>query len=187
MRDMSLHNVGTAVIAFYLLVACNFLPQVLGCRLQELLYNNIWAKHAVGILTLNFLVVATSPDAGGLLTNMGKTILIYTWFVLTTRLPEKLMLFNIFLLFCLYISFNSTNRLGSSPESAAAPPPSPDDDARMKALMHILVLSSIVCTFFGSLLYLSEKMREYEADFSIRRFITGSVKCRGFTPSFAKV
>lgn len=43
--------------AFYLLVFCNFTPEIIGCRLQTILKTNMIVKYIIGFILLFFLIV----------------------------------------------------------------------------------------------------------------------------------
>ena len=44
-----------AFFAIYLIIACNFIGEVFGCKFRQLLQNNMLIKHFFAFLTLMFL------------------------------------------------------------------------------------------------------------------------------------
>lgn len=95
-----------AFFLIYLLISCNFLAELFGLRLQELLRENIIFKHIVGFLTLTFLIVFAQPyyqRSGRYLEAFIYSIVLYTWFILTTKTHIYVTLLIIFLFMLLYI------------------------------------------------------------------------------------
>ncbi len=75
------------LLAFYLLVFCNFTADLIGPQLREILKNNDVAKHAIGVFLMYFLVTLVNPDTSDLsiLWAMLTTIAVYLWFFLSTK------------------------------------------------------------------------------------------------------
>ena len=75
------------LLAFYLLVLCNFTPELVSNDLRELFKKSANARHAVGMVLLFFLVTLTNPDFSdiSLLKSLITTVIIYCWFYLTTK------------------------------------------------------------------------------------------------------
>lgn len=176
-NSLKITNVIVAVFAFYLIIGCNFLPQLFSCRLQHLINNNMIVKHLFGLFILFFLVVNLSGEFSmdsikELFQNIIVTVLIYIWFVITTRSILSLIVVNIIILCVLYIIHIRKNIRKKKNKDTKA------DDIAMYVLSAINVFLSIL----GFCLYLREKKLEYGDDFRFSIFMRGNPTCKGYAP-----
>ena len=169
------------VFAFYLLVASNFLAQVFGCRLQNVLGTSMIAKHAVGFLLLLFLIVIVNPENADreMVKNIGIAAVIYTWFYLTTRSPVEVMFAVLVLLLAAYLSGLSRQRAEKEGKVEEA------RSARLR--QNIFAGMALGASLFGFGIYTVEKRREYQKAFSWTKFFSGTTACRNYTPHAARV
>lgn len=171
--------------AFYLIVFCNFTPELMGCRLQTVLRESMFAKHVIGLLLMLFLVVLVSPNNADLniLQNVGIAVAAYVSYLMTTRISLPLVIIVISLLLATYILGIRKDRIKNESESEN------EDDARVKRLhfiQNILIVCSVGLTFVGFVMYFLEKRSEYGNKFSLRKFLVGNVRCRKYTPDSAR-
>lgn len=188
-------NVALPVFAFYLLVACNYVKEIFGCGLQNVLDNSIFAKHAVAFILLFFLVVAVNPELADqkLAQNFALSVGIYIWFIITTRTPFYIMLMVVVLLLASYIasiakSRHAKNLAESNPkpsDSAGAEMQARHDTA--KAWQYGLAYAALGISIVGFIIYFIEKRREYGSSFTLAKFFSGNLKCRGYTPASVKL
>lgn len=179
-----LKDLALPVLALYMIVLANFLPELIGCRLQHTLKTSMPAKHALGLVLLYCLVVLTSPagaTAPGLAKQLGWAALVYCAFLVTTRAPFSVMLTVILLLLLTHVCH----------VRAQAMPADAPDAARRKAALHLAggwaAVAAAVASLFGMALYLHEKRLEYGHEFSLVRFFTGTTSCRNYTPLGARL
>jgi Ca2+/Na+ antiporter len=170
----NLSYLAPSLFAFYLIVACNYVPEIYGCKLQTLLRTNMIAKHITGILLLFFLVIYVKPDNVDreIFYNIGLTLLIYIWFLITSRSPLIVIVFTIILLIVIYIYDIRKTRL--SEEKDKNKKEIDDIDTIQKILSVILVLIGVV----GFIYYYGQKKMEYKDKFDIYKFIIGTTQCR---------
>jgi hypothetical protein len=163
-----------SLFAFYMLIACNFLPEIFGCKLQTLLKTSMLAKHVTGFILLFFLVIYVKPDNvdNQILYNIGLSAIIYIWFFMTTRCPFPLLILNIVLLIIIYIIDIRKTRLTD------------DKDKNKKELndlenyQKIITVIIILFTIIGFVYYFGQKKLEYRDQFSIYKFLVGTRTCR---------
>lgn len=171
-------NVALPVFAFYLLVGCNYIKEVIGCQLQHVLDNNMLAKHVVAFLLLYFLVVIARPEGStrvfyNLLVSAG----IYAWFIVTTRSPYYIVLPVLVLLLVSYVASIAKD----SPRSEEV------EKTTAERVQYFSAYTALAISLIGFGVYLVEKKREYGSRFRLRKFFSGNLRCRGYTPSSARV
>lgn len=170
-----------AVFAFYLIVGCNFLPQLFNCRIQNLANESMIFKHLFGFFILLFLVVNISPDFQiksykDIFRNILISLIIYVWFVITTRSTLSLIIVNLIVLIIVYIVYMRKTVRKSEGQDVKS------DHIIIYVLMGINAVISVI----GFGLYMREKKLEYGDKFKFSTFLSGSVKCKGYTPEYAK-
>lgn len=174
-------SVALPVFAFYLLVACNYVKEIYGCRLQHVLDRSIVAKHIVAFLLVFFLVVIVNPDLADkrILQNILLSVGIYVWFLMTTRMPFWALVLVLVLLLASYIASIAKTRHEKDQNI--------DKIKTARAWQFGLAYSALAVSACGFVLYGIEKRLEYGRKFSVRKFFTGKLTCRGYTPSRARI
>jgi hypothetical protein len=178
-----------SVFAFYMIVSANFLPELLGCRMQDVLRTNMYAKHFTGFVLLFFLVVLVNPSFSSS-DSLWKLVLastaIYLWFLVTTRAPFSIACVTILLMLATYIINIRKDQMTDANKDNAKP----EDIAyikRMETIQYALIVASLVISVAGFGVYAVEKYREYGKKFNLLKFIFGTKKCRNFTPERALI
>lgn len=178
---MILTELAMPVFAFYLLVACNYTKETFGCQLQHILDQNMIAKHIIGILLLFFLIVVIQPENADreILRNVLLTFGIYLWFLMTTRIPIYMLIVVFVLLLAIYMTSIAQKRYEKENQ----------EDAKQKAqrLQTLFTWIALILSFIGFGIYIIEKRLEYGKDFQWGKFLSGTSKCKGYTPSSAKL
>jgi len=186
MFTRELYQISSSVFAFYLLLGCNFLPQIVGCRLQQRLYNNMFLKHFVGFIILFFLITNVNEDTeysdGALIKNFLITLPVYIWFFVTTRSNIYIMFANLLILCAIYIIYLRHKHYKSLEVNDDA---SENTDRMQTILMKVLVALNVILSAVGFAAYYQEKQREYSKKFSTSKFIFGNTTCRFYTPAQA--
>jgi Ca2+/Na+ antiporter len=177
---MELNALALPLFAFYLLVFCNFTPEVIGCRMQHLLRKNMVAKHLLSVLLLFFLIVLAQEDLSekNIPYLVAFSVLVYAWFIMTTRSPLYVTFAVLVLLLIVYVIGAVKKRYAGDPSQDAY---SRKLEMAQRAMTTIALLISIV----GFVLYFLEKRKEYGDAFDWKEFIAGTNRCKNFTPSEA--
>jgi hypothetical protein len=197
-------SLAPAIFAFYLVVLCNFTPELIGCRLRDTLRNSMVAKHVVGMILMLFLVVLTDPTSANtrIYLNVLYSVGLYGLFFITTRMPYYMVMVVLIMLLTVYMIEHSKD-----PPPPPPPPPPPaakpavEEDKAHKAheadkaavsaarklrqqvlVQQVLSGATVVIGVVGFVFYVFEKRREYGAEFSWTDFVAGTASCRGFTP-----
>ena len=174
-------NIALSVIAFYMFIGCNFLKELIGCHLQELLDTNMLAKHLLGFILLIFLIVAINPANADLkiMQIIGISALIYIAFLITTRSHYFFTIATIVFLLIIYVLESAKNR--NIKEN------NPAEVAKINKQQLILALIAIAINLVGFVVYVIEKKKEYKTHFKLFDFIVGTPNCRRHTPHSAKI
>lgn len=172
-HGINMADLAVPVFAFYLLVACNFLPQLVGCRLQAILQNSMLAKHVIAIILLFFLVVTVNPNltSAGYLRATVVTAVVYAWFFATTRSALPVVLMTVLLLLVVYVlSLVKTQSEAAKDDETAK---------RCETAQKWIALASAILSLVGFIAYFIAKRAEYGPVFSLSQFTTGTILCRG--------
>lgn len=167
------------LFSMYSLIFGNVLIELFGCRLQQFLTTNMYAKHLIAILLLFVFNISTDKQ---LLTNNSLTILFitlstYIWFVLTTKMHFKISIFVILISVVIYILKIYIEKYEIERKNTQ------NDEIlitikRIKYSQTILTIILLVTTFIGNVLYYIEKKNEYNDSFTIVNFFIGKTRCR---------
>lgn len=156
----------------YLLISGNYLGELFGCKAQYFFQKNMFFKHIIGLITLVFFVIfAEDPEnmSNNPTSSILKSILLYFWFVITTRTNYK-YLFTIVLVLLAIVIIEKYKKYYEIK----------DEEKKVENLKQInvyLSYLSIILTVVGFLVYLNEKYKEYGKNWSWNRFIMGKTFC----------
>lgn len=169
--------------AFYLVVFCNFTPELMGCRLQTVLRESMLAKHVIGLILMLFLVVLADPANADtkIVKNVGIACVAYVAYLMTTRISLPLVILVITLLLAAYIVGVRKDRAAAEGGGEESP-----KVRRLHMIQNGLIVCGLAITVIGFGFYFREKRAEYGSKFSYQKFIVGNVRCRKFTPESAK-
>ena len=95
-----------AFFAIYLIIACNFIGELFGCKFRQALQENMYLKHLFGFLTFAFLVILVSVDfnnINNLILAFIYSIIFYIWFVLTTKTHIYITIIVLLIFLIMYI------------------------------------------------------------------------------------
>jgi len=169
-----------AFFAIYLIIACNFLGDLLGCKLKKLLQENMYVKHIIGYLTLAFLVILTSVDINNednLIKSIIYSFILYLWFICTTKTHIYTTLVVLIIFFIMYVLSIRIKILQKNIENDKTK----KEIDRLNLINLSLLVVAFVITFFGILYYLMLKKKELSTraeKFSYITFLIGKHKCR---------
>lgn len=160
-----------AFFAIYLIIACNFIGELFGCKLRQLLSENMLAKHFIGYLTLLFFAVLTNTDDNtttqDVIIASIISFILYVWFVLTTKTHLYVMLTIIALFFIMYVvSIAKKNELNNETLD------------KYDLLNYIILFITIIITILGVYNYMKLKIKERGKLFNYYTFFIGKPNCR---------
>lgn len=161
------------LFAFYLLVFCNFLREIIGCKLQQIMEENIIVKYVVGFGLLFFLIILANAENAD--QKLGKNFLfalaIYIWFLITIRNPYDMILVILAILLISYLIGARRTRIEKEGRREEA--------LKLEKIQTMLTILAFIVSLIGFGMYYYEKRQEYGNKFSLERFIVGKKKCRG--------
>lgn len=161
-----------AFFLIYLLIACNFLAAVFGCKLQHFLQTNMILKHIVGFLLMMFLIIFAEPrfrDTGKYFEATIYSVILYIWFVLTTKTHIYVTIIIITFFMTLYILELWKGTLHQKIDEETI-------NNIKNAQLYITIIAFII-TIFGFFQYMMLKQKEYTNDFNITTFVLGKENC----------
>lgn len=169
---MDITTLALPLFAFYLLVFCNFTPEIIGCKLKTLLANNMLAKHVLGFVLLLFLVVLVNPENADekFMKNLTYSTVIYIWFLITIRNPYEMIVIILLLLLIVYL-------LGAK-KARKEKQGKPEEVAKLHKIQVGITVGAFILSLLGFMAYFVDKQEEYGKNFVWDKFIFGNKKCR---------
>lgn len=170
----SISNIAVLLFVFYMLIAVNFLPDLIGCQFKQVLHSSMIAKHTLGLVLLFFLVTIGNQKNidQHIIYNIFLTIIVYIWFIITTRSPFILAIIIIILLIILYILNKKKERLLNDKNFKKI--------KYIENIQKIILLIAIILSFIGFIIYIIERKLEHGDNFSYFKFIIGQKDCTIF-------
>lgn len=159
------------VFLLLLAVSGNFIAETLGCNVQKLLTNNIYAKNIIIILITYFsLGLSNGDELISPTENFKNALLVWGAFIVFNKmnltftlvafglLTIKLLLYN-------YIEYydkkGKTNR-----------------SEELKVYYNHLLRFNIGVIIVGFVLYFMKQHKDYSKNFNILKFLLGTIKCK---------
>jgi len=169
-----------AFFAIYLIISCNFLSDLLGCKFKKLLRENMYVKHIFGYLTLVFLVILTSVDINdeeNLIKALIYSFVLYIWFICTTKTHIYTTITVLLIFFIMYVLSIRIKILEKNIENDK----NKEEIDKLNLVNLSLLIIAFVITFFGVLYYLmlqNNKLSRNSDEFSYITFFIGKHKCK---------
>jgi len=160
--------------AFYLIISSNFLGELFSCKFRELLSSNMIIKHLLGILTFGFIVIFSSidPDDENIIYNgVSLTIVLYLWFLLSTKTHVYITLIIVILFFVMYIMSNRIKYLKKNKKSTE----------KLELINRYILIITGVITILGVINYGYLKkieLNKRKENFNLLHFFIGKTICR---------
>jgi len=172
---MEISKVILSIFAFYLLIFCNYTKELIGCKLQNILDTNIYAKHIIAFLLLYFLIIIVDNDniENTYFYNFGVCFFIHILFIITTRIPYYLIIIILILLIVLYIINKYKKKEEEKKENKNSNEINKYFYMELSLIFTIFLFMSIGFVYYGF-----EKYCEYDKKFSILTFVIGNIKCK---------
>ena len=168
----------TGIFLLFLAASGNFIGETFTCKFRELLSTNMVAKHILIIIILYFSInFSNKEDAEHPIKNLYTTLKIYLLFILFSKMNIYFTIFTLLLLaivyaldkYITYIRYNKKNNN--------------KDEKNEKLIENLILLSDsliifiILCILLGFTLYLYQQYSDHKKNWSICKFIFGSIKC----------
>lgn len=155
---------------FVLVISGNYIGELLPCKIQKIMTNNIIVKHFFGYLTMFFLVLLTIPNIQKMFNILYLpfiAFLCYMFFIFIAKTHYKLWLLIISLISIIFIlSLFKKNKYDSILIN------------KINFIQKLLTIFIILISLFGIILYGIEKKIEYKKKFSFIKFFLGTTSCK---------
>lgn len=160
------------LLLFYLVIANNFTENLFSKQLKTFFQENRYAQHLIAFITMLVLIMliggVTKIEKG-----LFYTVILYTWFIFTTKLDVQ---WNIVIIFLLLFGFIYESRLNEKENQIEL-----DDSltfSEKESLIEsqrtnkfYLLITIIIVTIIGSSLYINKQEVQHGGGFDLMRFI----------------
>lgn len=177
MNINSIINLTTGLFLLFLAVGGNFMAETLGCRTQKILTENMFIKQLFIIMMIYFTIDFTTSDDISPLQLFYRTIGVWIYFILFTKLPANITLLVVILLLSMFIvkKYEQYYRILEK-EKKISIKTEVEKINKLEKLKQYLFYIVIGLTIIGNILYLIKQMKDHK-DFSLSKFYFGVLKC----------
>jgi len=170
-------NIIDGVYLLILTVMGNFVAELLGCKSQKLLNNNMYAKHLLTIIVIYFAIGFSGNDSSvspG--TRVKYAFVIWLLFVLFTKMNIYVTGFSFIILTSIYIitdyvkyyqTIDKNNKDETNKELIS----------RLNNYSDIMIKILIGTILGGSSIYAYKQYIDHKSNFSLMKLIFGTLKC----------
>tara|TARA_B100001093_G_C26848533_1_gene1023986 strand:- start:2673 stop:3182 length:510 start_codon:yes stop_codon:yes gene_type:complete len=166
-----------SLFLLFLAVSGNFVAETLGCKLQNLLSNNMFAKHVVIFFMIYFTLNYSKQENPHPFDSLKSTCLLYFFFVLFGRVPLSVFIITTTLLVITYVLNNYRDHYKSLNEKQENDKFTLLDD-KLKNTQLVLLIITACLIIIGNIFYFIMKKKEYGKGFNFLTFIFGHTNCR---------
>lgn len=148
------------------MISTNYLGTLFNCKVQQILNNNMIIKHIFGFLTLFFFVSLVDDELQiSIMQKFIFSLLIYIWFVLSTKMYYSFWFIFISLFIVIYLLHNLESTLTDEKFKRY-----------IKILNNALIIIAIVIMIVG-IVYNIGIVKIQNKDYKFSKFIIGDSKC----------
>jgi uncharacterized membrane protein len=173
-----------ALLIFILIISGNYLDDLLPCKVQTLMRNNLIMKHLVAFMILYFLTVLTIPELKsikGIISAIG----LYTLFLLSTKINYiawAIMLFIYAIVYLMNIAIGDLKKKINKSTTKEERELKEKSIITMRRIMSWLVIVNMVIIVVGFIYYFGMKKMQHGNKFSLQQFFFDVPIC-GYTIS----
>ena len=157
-----------------LAISANFVGELLGCKTQKLLTENMLAKHIVLLLLIYFTVDLTSSTVSNPMDTLKSTIQLWVFYILFTKLDTTFTSILFLLLFTLYIANNYLEYLKVKTDKSEK---EQNYEKKIPELIQLLSKSIQYILLFGFVKYYLKQRNDHKKNFQHTKFFFGTTKC----------
>lgn len=173
------------IFILFLMICANFIGDLIPCKVQMVLNQNIFIKHFIAFLTLTFFVVFTDDNLDYSFNKIIMTsVKMYSIFIVFINTNKHFFIISLFLLGLTYLINLKLAVMKKKIEQNAY-----HDDINLEKqyvlfnnvnniLFYLLNFSIVI----GFIIYIGEKKIEYKDQFNYITFLFGNSKCKNFSP-----
>lgn len=166
------NNIVKCVLLLILAISGNFVAEILSCKTQLLLNNNMLAKHFIGFCILYFAIGFSSTDSPSHPLTMFKiSFVIYLLFILFSKMNITFTIIVFLLIMFSYVIYTYINYYQHiSPKETAL-------ISKLKKTQYLIHVLIILLILIGFSLYFSEQHKIHYNKWSTVKFIFGNKDC----------
>lgn len=177
---LDLTNINIVVLLFVLIVSGNFIAELLPCRIQYRMQNDMRLKHFIGLLTISFFVILSLSNYKDIsnMKKLGLSFMLYIFFLAFSKVTPRIWLYSFGLLTFIYvinlikddvkndkyILLNHLDKMGNV--------------NILEKISKITSIISIIIVIGGVITYYFEKRKEYKKKFTFFKFFVGTTTCK---------
>jgi hypothetical protein len=161
----------SGLVILVIIICADAMKSLLPCDLRRMIKYNLGFKHLIAYLTLLIFVEVAelAEEKENFKSIILTSLILYLWFILTTKMymPFFIIVYLIFaLIYIMHLYEKRSSELNNS------------EKENIDKIRKILYIISIILTFLGVIFYYKIKMKEYNKNFDLIKFIFGSIKCK---------
>jgi small-conductance mechanosensitive channel len=184
-EDNTISKIAFLFVA-YVVISGGIIAKSLSCQFQKELETNNFLQHFIGILLIYMFIMMEGGwdfdekennketrdwSNGNSLHSMVYAFIIYTFFILTSKMkfiPNMMFLLAILVLYLLSTQYNYWKLRESVPESTLE---------KMKSVKQIFIYIVLILMFYGIGDYYLYQQNSYGSKFKLHKFILGNPMC----------
>ena len=158
-----------AVFLLILAVCGNFVAETLGCQMQRLLSNNVYAKHLIIISLVYFTINFTGDKTENPIEHFKKTMIIYALFVIFSRANIYFSGIGLLLLLVNYVLHTYITYYETIKDT--------EHLEKLNEYRKITLYAFAIVTLMGFTQYAIYQYTERRENFNPLLFLFGKIKC----------
>lgn len=166
----------SAIFVFLLIISGNFIGELLPCKVQQTMRENMYIKHFLGYMTLLFFVVLTLPELFEEKV-LFSSVILYMFFLIFSKVYYVFWFLVVFIFGILYLVstyYKMEIEKGDHEKQI--------DTQTLKIVRTGIIYTILGSTVVGFLIYLGNKKREFGKKFNFVEFLFGTPVCHGKSP-----
>lgn len=171
-----------SIFILLLILSGGYIVQLVPCKLQRILNDNIYLKHLFCLLTLVFLVDLTDPEQNKKSLNITilKSFVLYIFFIFIIKTYYKFFILIMITLGIIYLivikKTDIDNEIKNSKDINIINELN-NYKSKLIIVQNILFGFIIIFMILGFLIYLGEKKHQYKNKFNYFTFLLGKPDC----------
>jgi len=166
MIDLELNK---SLFLLFLVVCGNYIGELLGCKTQQLLSENIFMKHIILVCLIFFTINLIGEKKLHPIEVVKKSVLLWFFYLILTKMNLQFTLVVLFLLFSLYVFDEYQSYLDENKSEY--------DKEIYNEYKNYLQYTILGIMIFGFVSYYLKQQKEHSKDFDNIKFLLGTVKC----------
>lgn len=177
---LNLTNINIVVLLFVLIVSGNFIAELLPCKIQHRMQNDMKLKHFIGFLTLSFFVILSLSNYKDIsnIKKLGLSFLLYIFFLAFSKVEPRIWLYSFALLTFIYIINLVKDDIKNDKYILLNNLDKKGNINILEKISKVTSIISILIVIGGVITYYFEKKKEYKKKFTFLKFFVGTTTCK---------